>query len=112
MYPKNKRYFITMEYVMLKGINDSVAHAKKVAALLRNVPCKINLIPFNPFPNSGYECSDEDSILDFANILSDSDYVCTTRKTRGQDIDAACGQLAGMVLDRTKRSQRFKEQQE
>jgi 23S rRNA (adenine2503-C2)-methyltransferase len=109
---KNKRYFITMEYVMLKGINDSVAHAKKVAALLRNVPCKINLIPFNPFPNSGYECSDEDSILDFANILSDSDYVCTTRKTRGQDIDAACGQLAGMVLDRTKRSQRFKEQQE
>lgn len=103
----NKRYFITMEYVMLKGVNDSLAHAKKLAALLRDVPCKVNLIPFNPFPNSGYECSDEEAILDFSNLLSDNDYVCTTRKTRGDDIDAACGQLVGNVLDRTKRSQRL-----
>jgi len=103
----NKRYFITMEYVMLKGVNDSLAQAKKLASLLRNVPCKINLIPFNPFPGAPYECSDEDTIHDFCNYLSDSDYVCTIRKTRGDDIDAACGQLVGKVLDRTKRSQRY-----
>ena len=103
----NKRYFITMEYVMLKGVNDSLAHAKKLAALLRDVPCKINLIPFNPFPDAPYECSDEDTLLDFCNYMSDSDYVCTIRKTRGDDIDAACGQLVGKVLDRTKRSQRY-----
>lgn len=105
----NHRYFITMEYVMLKGVNDSILHAKKLAALLNQVPCKINLIPFNPFPNSGYECSDEDTIHDFAKVLSDKDYVCTIRKTRGEAIDAACGQLVGQVLDRTKRSQRIRE---
>ena len=103
----NKRYFITMEYVMLKGVNDSLAQAKKMASLLRNVPCKINLIPFNPFPGAPYECSDEDTMFDFCNYLSDSDYVCTIRKTRGDDIDAACGQLVGKVIDRTKRSQRY-----
>lgn len=105
----NHRYFITMEYVMLKGVNDSVAHAKKLATLLNNVPCKINLIPFNPFPNSGYETSDEDTIYDFWKVLSERDYVCTTRKTRGDAIDAACGQLVGQVLDRTKRSQRIRD---
>ncbi len=104
---QNKRYFITMEYVMLKGVNDSLQHAKQLAKLLRDVPCKINLIPFNPFPDAPYECSDEDTILNFANLLSDNDYVCTTRKTRGDDIDAACGQLVGKVLDRTKRSARY-----
>lgn len=107
----NKRYFITMEYVMLKGVNDSLAHAKRLASILRNVPCKINLIPFNPFPGAPYECSDEETILDFSNLLSDNDYVCTTRKTRGDDIDAACGQLVGKVLDRTKRSQRYNTEQ-
>lgn len=106
---ENHRYFITMEYVMLKGINDSALHAKKLATLLNNVPCKINLIPFNPFPNSGYECSDEVTIQEFCRILSERDYVCTIRKTRGDAIDAACGQLVGQVLDRTKRSQRFQE---
>ncbi len=106
----NHRYFITMEYVMLKGVNDSEAHAKKLTSLLSEVPCKINLIPFNPFPNSGYECSDEETIYAFARILSDRDYVCTIRKTRGDAIDAACGQLVGQVLDRTKRSKRFKDQ--
>lgn len=103
----NKRYFITMEYVMLKGVNDSIDHAKRLVSLLRGVPCKVNLIPFNPFPGAPYECSDEDTIWDFSNILSDSGLVCTTRKTRGDDIDAACGQLVGKVLDRTKRSQRY-----
>lgn len=106
----NHRYFITMEYVMLKGINDSVAHAKKLATLLNNIPCKINLIPFNPFPNSGYECSDMDTIHEFSRVMSERDYVCTIRKTRGDAIDAACGQLVGQVLDRTSRSQRFREQ--
>ncbi len=103
----NKRYFITMEYVMLNGVNDSIAHAKQLVKLLRGVPCKINLIPFNPFPDAPYTCSDEETILDFSNTLSDHDMVCTTRKTRGDDIDAACGQLVGKVLDRTKRSQRY-----
>ncbi len=108
----NKRYFITMEYVMLKGVNDSIDQAKQLVKLLRAVPCKVNLIPFNPFPNSGYECSDQDTILDFSNVLSDNNIVCTTRKTRGEDIDAACGQLVGKVLDRTKRSQRYIAQQQ
>ncbi len=103
----NKRYFTTFEYVMLKGVNDSLEHAKQLVKILRNISCKVNLIPFNPFPNSGYECSDEESILDFSNYISDHDIVCTTRKTRGDDIDAACGQLVGKVLDRTKRSQRY-----
>lgn len=103
----NKRYFITMEYVMLNGVNDSIDHAKQLVKLLRGVPCKINLIPFNPFPDAPYTCSTEEAILDFSNVLSDHDMVCTTRKTRGDDIDAACGQLVGKVLDRTKRSQRY-----
>lgn len=103
----NKRYFITMEYVMLKGVNDSLAHAKQLVKLLNNVPSKVNLIPFNPFPGAPYTCSDLDTIHDFCNYLSDHDMVCTIRKTRGDDIDAACGQLVGKVLDRTRRSQRF-----
>lgn len=103
----NKRYFITMEYVMLKGVNDSLAHAKELVKLLNNFPCKVNLIPFNPFPDSPYTCSDPDTIFDFCNYISDHDMICTIRKTRGDDIDAACGQLVGKVLDRTRRSQRF-----
>ncbi len=107
----NKRYFITMEYVMLQGVNDSIEHAKRLVKILRSVPSKVNLIPFNPFPNAPYQCSDEETILDFANVLSDHDIVCTTRKTRGDDIDAACGQLVGKVLDRTTRSERYKQQE-
>ncbi len=103
----NKRYFITMEYVMLRGVNDSVMHAKQLVKLLHGVPCKINLIPFNPFPGAPYTCSDTDTIYEFSNVLSDHNMVCTVRKTRGDDIDAACGQLVGKVLDRTKRSQRY-----
>ena len=108
----NKRYFITMEDVMLNGVNDSLSHAKQLVKLLHNVPCKINLIPFNPFPGAPYVCSSVDTILDFCKYLSDHDMVCTIRKTRGDDIDAACGQLVGKVLDRTRRSQRYAASQE
>jgi len=102
------RDFITFEYVMLKGVNDSTDQAKSLIKLVKNVPCKFNLIPFNPFPNSGYECSDRKSILEFRNILSDSNIVTTIRRTRGADIDAACGQLAGQVQDKTKRTQKVR----
>jgi 23S rRNA (adenine2503-C2)-methyltransferase len=95
------RDFITFEYVMLAGINDSDAHAAELAALVADVPCKFNLIPFNPFPQSGLERSPPERIRAFAQRLIDAGIVTTTRKTRGDDIDAACGQLAGEVQDRT-----------
>ena len=75
-------------------------------SVVQNVPCKFNLIPFNPFPNSGYDTSCDDNIRRFRDVLMQADYVVTTRKTRGEDIDAACGQLAGKVEDKTKRSAR------
>ncbi|GAA5785224.1 23S rRNA (adenine(2503)-C(2))-methyltransferase RlmN [Chitiniphilus shinanonensis] len=103
---KAPRDFITFEYVMLEGVNDLPEHARQLAALLREVPCKLNLIPFNPFPNSGYNRSSRDAILAFRDILIESGYIVTVRKTRGDDIDAACGQLAGQVKDRTRRTQR------
>ncbi len=105
---KAPRDFITFEYVMLKGVNDSIEQARGLINLVKNVSCKFNLIPFNPFPNSGYECSDRNSILSFRNILMDAGIVTTIRKTRGDDIDAACGQLVGQVQDKTKRTQRIK----
>ena len=100
------RDFITFEYVLLDGVNDSRAHAKQLIALTRDVPCKFNLIPFNPFPDSGYARSKPEAIRRFREVLQDAAYVVTTRKTRGDDIDAACGQLAGKVQDKTKRTQR------
>ncbi len=100
------RDFITFEYVMLEGVNDSVSHAKQLIALTRDVPCKFNLIPFNPFPDSGYVRSAPEAIRRFRSVLQAAGYVVTTRKTRGDDIDAACGQLAGKVRDKTKRTQR------
>ncbi|MGE4596675.1 MAG: 23S rRNA (adenine(2503)-C(2))-methyltransferase RlmN [Methylophilaceae bacterium] len=105
---KAPRDFITFEYVMLKGVNDSIEQARGLINLVKNVSCKFNLIPFNSFPNSGYECSDQNSILSFRNILMDAGIVTTIRKTRGDDIDAACGQLVGQVQDKTKRTQRIK----
>jgi 23S rRNA (adenine2503-C2)-methyltransferase len=75
---------------------------------VKGVPCKFNLIPFNPFPNSGYVCSDKNTINEFKKILMDADIITTIRKTRGDDIDAACGQLAGQVQDKTKRTQKIK----
>jgi 23S rRNA (adenine2503-C2)-methyltransferase len=97
------RDFVTFEYVMLDGVNDTDAHARALVALVRDVPCKFNLIPFNPFPNSGFERSHADRIRRFAGILIDAGIVTTTRKTRGDDVNAACGQLAGQVQDRTRR---------
>ena len=101
---KAPRDFVTFEYVMLDGINDTVEHARELLEVIKHVPCKLNLIPFNPFPNSGYETSKPSHIRVFRDILMQAGYIVTVRKTRGDDIDAACGQLAGKVLDKTKRS--------
>ena len=101
------RDFITFEYVMLDGVNDTDAHACELISLVADVPCKFNLIPFNPFPDAGLGRSPAERIRAFAQILQDAGIVTTTRKTRGDDIDAACGQLAGEVLDRTRRAQRL-----
>ena len=97
------RDFVTFEYVMLDGVNDSAQQARDLAALVRDVPCKFNLIPFNPFPNTEFATSPRQRILSFQSVLQDAGFVATVRKTRGEDIDAACGQLAGRVQDRTKR---------
>lgn len=101
---KAPRDFITFEYVMLDGINDFIDQARELIKITQDVPCKFNLIPFNPFPNSGYKCSSKDTIREFQKILIDAGIVTTIRKTRGDDIDAACGQLAGKVIDKTKRT--------
>jgi len=101
------RDFITFEYVMLDGVNDSTAHARELVALVRDVPCKFNLIPFNPFPGSGLARSPAVRVREFAEVLTQAGIVTTTRKTRGDDIDAACGQLAGEVRDRTRLASRM-----
>jgi 23S rRNA (adenine2503-C2)-methyltransferase len=100
------RDFISFEYVMLDGVNDRLAHARELVALTRDVPCKFNLIPFNPFPDSGYRRSSPQQIRAFQEVLMEADLITTVRKTRGEDIDGACGQLAGQVLDRTRRKRR------
>ncbi len=97
------RDFITFEYVMLKGVNDAPDHAKELAKLLESVPSKVNLIPFNAFPDSGFETTDMERVKRFQRVLLDAGYIATIRKTRGDDIDAACGQLAGQVVNRMKR---------
>jgi 23S rRNA (adenine2503-C2)-methyltransferase len=101
---KAPRDFITFEYVMLSGVNDSIDQAKELIKITQNVPCKFNLIPFNPFPKSGYECSSRPTIHAFQKVLMDAGIITTVRKTRGDDIDAACGQLAGKIIDKTKRT--------
>ncbi|MDX2506120.1 MAG: 23S rRNA (adenine(2503)-C(2))-methyltransferase RlmN [Gammaproteobacteria bacterium] len=103
-----KKKQFTIEYVMLAGVNDSEKNARELADLLRNLPCKINLIPFNPFPNSEYECSKMQIINRFRDILYKAGYVTVIRKTRGDDIDAACGQLAGKVKDKSRRLEKLK----
>jgi 23S rRNA (adenine2503-C2)-methyltransferase len=100
---KSPRDFITFEYVMIGGVNDSVAHARALLQLTRTVPCKFNLIPFNPFPNSAFKRSPQASIRTFQEVLLEAGRVATVRKTRGDDIDAACGQLAGQVKDKSRR---------
>jgi 23S rRNA (adenine2503-C2)-methyltransferase len=85
---------------MLDGINDSIEAAKALLQIVKDVPCKFNLIPFNPFPNSGYRCSSYEQIKRFKEVLMNQDYIVTVRKTRGDDINAACGQLAGQVKNK------------
>ena len=104
---QNNRQRVTFEYVMLKGINDSVAHAKQLAKILRDVPSKVNLIPFNPFEGTQFERSSASTIDTFRDILQQREIFTVTRRTRGDDIDAACGQLAGNFLDRTSRSKKM-----
>lgn len=98
---------VTFEYTMLKGVNDSDALAHELSALAKTIRCKINLIPFNPFPGTDYEVSSRNRIYAFQRILLADGHIVTVRKTRGDDIDAACGQLAGQVADKTKRSARY-----
>ncbi len=100
------RDFVTFEYVMLDGVNDSVEQARQLVSLVKGVPCKFNLIPFNAFPESGFERSPAARIGAFRDVLMQAGLVTTTRKTRGDDIDGACGQLAGQVQDRTRRKLR------
>lgn len=103
---------ITMEYVMLAGVNDTPAHARELVKLLKDTPSKLNLIPFNPFPHAPYARSKREDILAFQKILSEAGYICTIRSTRGDDIDAACGQLVGQVQDRTRRAERWQSRQD
>jgi 23S rRNA (adenine2503-C2)-methyltransferase len=100
------RDFVTFEYVMLRDVNDSAAQAAEIVELVRDVPCKFNLIPFNPFPESGLVRSQDHTIRRFSEVLGNAGIVTTIRKTRGDDIDAACGQLAGEVVDRTRLKER------
>jgi len=97
------RDFITFEYVMLDGVNDGVEHAHALTRLTRDVPCKFNLIPFNPFPHSAYRRSRPDAIRRFRDVLTQAGIVATVRRTRGEEIDGACGQLAGQVQVRARR---------
>jgi len=106
---KAPRDFVTFEYVMLEGVNDSEQHARELISLVRDVPCKFNLIPFNPIPQAQYKRSSSGAVLRFRDALMQADIVTTTRKVRGEDIAAACGQLAGRVQDKTKRTQRLME---
>ncbi len=98
------RDFITFEYVMLEHVNDRDEHAKGLLEIAKQVPCKFNLIPFNPYPESGLKRSSDGQVKRFASILADGGEVATVRRTRGDDIDAACGQLAGEVQNRLKKA--------
>ena len=105
---ESSRKHVTIEYVMLDGVNDHPEHAQQMLKLLKNLPSKINLIPFNPFPHAPYGRSSRNRIISFQKTLSDAGFVCTIRQTRGDDIDAACGQLVGQVADRTRRAEQWK----
>ncbi len=104
---KNRKHTITFEYVMLKQVNDSPEHAKQVAQLIKELPAKVNLIPFNPFPNSGFQRSSHHAIEKFREILQAAGITTITRRPRGEDIAAACGQLAGDITDTTRRKRHF-----
>ena len=109
---ESTRKHVTIEYVMLDGVNDKPEHAQQLIKLLKNLPSKINLIPFNPFPHAPYERSSRNRTISFQKTLSDAGFVCTIRQTRGDDIDAACGQLVGQVADRTRRAAQWKKKVE
>jgi 23S rRNA (adenine2503-C2)-methyltransferase len=104
---KHKRN-VTFEYTLIDGVNDQPEQARSLVKLLRQVPSKLNLIPFNPFPGTAFRCSPKERIDAFQQIVMKGGLIATVRKTRGDDIDAACGQLAGKVLDRTRRSSRLR----
>ncbi|MDO4250155.1 MAG: 23S rRNA (adenine(2503)-C(2))-methyltransferase RlmN [Moraxella sp.] len=106
--PRHKKH-VTIEYVMLAGVNDSDEHAKQLIELLKDLPSKINLIPFNPFPHAPYQRSSNNRIHAFSNLLNQAGFVCTVRQTRGDDIDAACGQLVGQVADKTRRQEKWQQ---
>jgi 23S rRNA (adenine2503-C2)-methyltransferase len=106
---KHKRT-VTFEYTMIDGVNDHPEHARKLVKLLRRLPSKLNIIPFNPFPGTQFRCSSDVQIRRFQEIVMAGGLIATVRKTRGDDIDAACGQLVGKVLDRTRRSERIRQQ--
>ncbi|TAK74178.1 MAG: 23S rRNA (adenine(2503)-C(2))-methyltransferase RlmN [Gammaproteobacteria bacterium] len=108
-YFNDNRRSVMMEYVMLAGVNDTPDHAKQLVRLLQGVRAKMNLIPFNPFPHTEYQRSDTDTIFRFRDILMKAGLNTTIRRTRGDEFNAACGQLVGQVQDRTRRSQRLKE---
>ena len=107
----DKRH-ITIEYTMMAGVNDSEEQARALSKLLKTLECKINLIPFNPFPNSGYDKPSNNQVRRFQKVLADDGYTVTVRTTRGDDIDAACGQLVGDFHDKTRRSQKYIELKE
>ncbi len=102
----------TIEYILIAGVNDHRQHARELAALLRETPCKINLIPFNPFTGTDYKRSSDSAVSNFRKILQNEGYVVTVRTTRGDEIGAACGQLVGQVDDMTRRSARYLAQRE
>ena len=108
----DKKRVVTIEYTLLAGVNDQVEHARELAQLLDGYPCKINLIPFNDFPNSGFKRPSGNAVSRFWKVLMEAGFIVTVRTTRGDDIDAACGQLVGEVNDRTKRSARYRAQYE
>ena len=105
----DRKRVVTIEYTLLAGVNDQPEHARELSALLKDYPCKINLIPFNHFPNSGFDRPSGNAVSRFWQVLVDAGFIVTVRSTRGDDIDAACGQLVGEVVDRTRRSERYRQ---
>ncbi len=99
---------LVIEYTLMRGVNDQANHAKALAKLLQSLRCKVNLIPFNPFPGSGYERPRDEDIYAFQTTLMQAGFITMVRTTRGDDINAACGQLVGMVEDRTRRQSRYR----
>ncbi len=106
----DKKRVVTIEYTLIAGVNDRPEHARELVELLRDFPCKINLIPFNTFAQSDYQRPSGNAVSRFWQVLVDAGFIVTVRTTRGDDIDAACGQLVGQVVDRTRRSERYREQ--